>query len=146
MYIDRFRTLKTIYKIIKKVNIMKIYIKIISTIGVLLLLMSYSIPSTAQEIKKNTVVTDSVYVHGVCGQCKDRIENAALIKGVKKVTWDKKNQYLTVIYKPSKVSLEDIQKEVAKAGHDTGEFIADDVVYNALPGCCLYRSGEIAPH
>lgn len=108
--------------------------------------MSYSIPTTAQEIKKNTVITDSVYVHGVCGMCKDRIENAALIKGVKKVTWNKKNQYLTVIYKPSKVSLEDIQKELAKVGHDTGEFNASDEVYDALPTCCRYRSGEIAPH
>ena len=121
-------------------------IKIISALGIWALLLSISFPAHAQKVDKKTIVTDSVYVHGVCSMCKERIENAALIKGVKKVKWCKKSHYLTVIYKPSKVSLEDVQKEVAKAGHDTGDFIADDNVYNSLPDCCLYRSGEIAPH
>ena len=102
--------------------------------------------SEAQEYSNKTVLTDSVSVEGVCGMCKDRIENAALIKGVKKVEWNKKTHYLVVIYKPAKVSLEDVQKEVAKVGHDTGKFIADDKVYNTLPHCCHYRSGEIHRH
>jgi Cu(I)/Ag(I) efflux system membrane fusion protein len=32
-----------------------------------------------------------------------------------------------------------VQKAIAKAGHDTEPFKADDKTYNALPECCLYR-------
>ncbi len=126
---------------------MKNNTKIIGILGIwMLLLLGNNPASIAQTISSKTIITDSIYVHGVCGMCKDRIENAALIKGVKKVSWNKLNHYLTIIYKPSKVSIEDIQKEVAKAGHDTGEYIAEEIVYNSLPDCCAYRSGDVAPH
>jgi hypothetical protein len=99
----------------------------------------------AQE-NQPELVTDSIYVHGVCNMCKDRIENAAFIKGVKKARWNKKTHYLVVVYKPEKISLEAIEKEVAKVGHDTEHFTADDKVYNSLPECCAYRSGTVDPH
>ena len=121
-------------------------IKTIVTLIVGVFIFGFSQISVAQEYSKKTVLTDSVLVEGVCGMCKDRIENAALIKGVKKVEWNKKTHYLVIIYKPSKVSLEDVQNGVAKVGHDTGKYIADDKIYNALPPCCHYRSGEIKMH
>lgn len=101
--------------------------------------------STKQKSSK-TVVCDTIIVHGVCNSCKDRIENAALIKGVKKLDWNKKTQELIVHYKPSKVSTDKIEQEVAKAGHDTKNHRADDKVYNSLPACCAYRSDEIDIH
>jgi len=120
--------------------------KIIITLIISVLILGFSQHSKAQEYNKKTVLTDSVLVDGVCGMCKDRIENAALIKGVKTVQWNKNTHYLVVKYKPAKVSMEVIQKEIAKAGHDTGDFIADDKIYNNLPPCCHYRSGEIETH
>lgn len=112
----------------------------------MVLMMVFSEDVHAQKSNAKIVQTDSIYVAGVCDMCKERIENAALIKGVKKVTWNKKNQYLTIIYKPSKVSLDKIEEEIAKAGHDTKNQIALDKDYNKLPDCCAYRSGLIAPH
>lgn len=102
--------------------------------------------SVVAQKNQPELVTDSIHVHGVCNMCKDRIENAALIKGVKKARWNKKTHNLVVVYKPEKVTMEAIEKEVAKAGHDTEHFVADEKVYNSLPECCAYRSGTVDPH
>lgn len=122
-------------------NIISVFISVF-----IVLLMISSEDVNAQNPNSKIVITDSLYVAGVCNMCKERIENAALIKGVKKVTWNKKTQYLTVIYKPSKVSLDKIEEEVLLAGHDTKDKKALDKNYNKLPDCCAYRSGLIAPH
>jgi periplasmic mercuric ion binding protein len=100
----------------------------------------FAFNSQAQE-KSKKIETTEFKVWGVCGQCKDRIENAALIKGVKFAEWNKQTQMLKVIYVPEKVSLEKIHKAVAEAGHDTELVKADDEVYKKLPKCCLYRDG-----
>ncbi len=88
---------------------------------------------------KKDIRSDTIHVDGNCNMCKDRIENAALIKGVKKATWDKHKDQLVVIYDASKTSISEIEKAVAKVGHDTPNFKADDKVYNNLPKCCQYR-------
>lgn len=122
------------------------FLKSIIFIAFILGMSSFSGELKAQETQLPKVATDSIYVHGVCKMCKSRIENAALIKGVKKVTWNKYTQYLTVIYKPAKVSMADIENEVVEAGHDTKNKKASDKKYNTLPGCCAYRSDEIEIH
>lgn len=120
---------------------------ILAFISVFIVLMMMSSEDVnAQKSASKVVQTDSVFVAGVCDMCKERIENAALIKGVKKATWNKKNQYLTIIYKPSKVSLDKIEDEIVKAGHDTKSKTALDKNFDKLPACCDYRSGLIAPH
>ncbi len=88
---------------------------------------------------KKDIRSDTIHVDGNCNMCKDRIENAALIKGVKKATWNKHEDQLVVIYDASKTSISEIEKAVAKVGHDTPNFKADDKVYNNLPKCCQYR-------
>ena len=88
---------------------------------------------------KKDIRTDTIHVDGNCNMCKNRIEDAALIKGVKKATWDKHKDQLVVVYDASKTSISVIEKAVAKVGHDTPNFKADDKVYNNLPKCCQYR-------
>jgi len=100
----------------------------------------FGINSQAQE-KTKKVETTEFKVWGVCGMCKDRIENAALIKGVKLAEWNKQTQMLKIVYTPSKVTLDDIHKAVAEAGHDTEKEKASDEVYKKLPKCCAYRDG-----
>jgi mercuric ion binding protein len=95
----------------------------------------------AQE-KASAVVTTTLAVHGNCGECKERIENAADIKGVKTSGWDSKTQLLTVTYKADKVTLDKIKEAILKAGHDVGEEKAADVAYNKLPKCCKFRDGK----
>ena len=101
-------------------------------------LTNYS--SIAQNSPKK-IQTDEFTVHGVCSMCEKRIEKAALISGVMSAAWDKDLQNLKVIYKSKKVSLKEIKKAVAQAGHDTDDIKAPDDAYSTLPACCAYRDG-----
>ena len=81
-------------------------------------------------------------VNGVCEMCKERIENAALIKGVKYTEWNKDTKDLLVIYKTEKVTNEELHKAVAEFGHDTEKVKATEENYQKLPFCCEYRDGQ----
>lgn len=82
----------------------------------------------------------SIKVAGSCGMCKDRIEKAALsVDGVKKANWDEETQTVHVDFDPQKTNSDEIQKAIAKVGHDTEKYKASDSIYNELPECCLYE-------
>ena len=110
--------------------------KTLKYIIIVSLSLFYGLSSQAQDKK---VVTSEFEVIGVCEMCKDRIENAALIKGVKFAEWNKETGIVKVVYVPKKTSLETIQNAIAKAGHDTDLVKADDEDYKKLPKCCAYR-------
>jgi Cu(I)/Ag(I) efflux system membrane fusion protein len=79
-------------------------------------------------------------VKGSCEMCKDRIEKAAKgVAGVSFASWEMEKQVLHLNYNTDKTSPDDIAKAVAKAGHDTDKFKADQATYDALPACCKYR-------
>ncbi|XOV95232.1 MAG: heavy-metal-associated domain-containing protein [Bacteroidota bacterium] len=114
--------------------------KSLKLISILVLgLLSYHY-SNAQETQ--SVDTLSFKVNGVCEMCKERIENAALIKGVKFTEWNKVTKDLMVIYKPEKVNELELHNAVAEFGHDTEKVKAKDENYAKLPFCCEYREGQ----
>jgi len=79
-------------------------------------------------------------VAGNCEMCKDRIETEAKsVLGVVSAEWSIETKMLQVEFDQDKTSVDDIQKAIAKVGHDTEKFKAPDEVYKALPECCLYR-------
>jgi len=81
-----------------------------------------------------------VKVGGLCDMCKDRIETAALsVKGVESANWEIESQMLHLNFDAAQTNSDEIQKAVAKVGHDTEKYKAPDDVYKDLPGCCLYR-------
>jgi membrane fusion protein, copper/silver efflux system len=88
-----------------------------------------------------TVLEHAVFkVSGNCEMCKDRIEKAALsASGVKYALWDISSKKITLDFDSNLTSLSTIQKSIAKSGHDTELFKADDVTYKLLPDCCHYR-------
>lgn len=90
---------------------------------------------SSAQTKTNTI---TIPVKGNCDQCKERIENAADIKGVKLCTWNEKTQTATVIYDPGKVKQQQIEEAIAKSGHDAGAAKAQGS-YTKLPDCCKYR-------
>ncbi len=73
--------------------------------------------------------------------CKERIENAAYVKGVKFAEWDRTSHELTVVYRTDKIAEEKIHEAVAVSGHDTKQLEAEEAAYNKLPNCCAYRDG-----
>jgi len=80
----------------------------------------------------------SIRVTGNCESCKKRIEKAAKVDGVKKAEWIESSNILTVTFNPLKTTVDQIEQTVAKVGHDTEKYKAEDSVYNSLPDCCHY--------
>ena len=78
---------------------------------------------------------------GCCPMCEDRIIDALDVPGVRVAEWDQFSEMAMVVYKPKKISEEQIQQLVADSGHDTELFSASDEAYNGLAACCLYRTG-----
>ncbi|MFN8114642.1 MAG: heavy-metal-associated domain-containing protein [Bacteroidia bacterium] len=107
------------------------------TLNILILAVIFSLKIQAQT----TITTTTITVKGNCGECKDRIENAADIIGVKNATWEEKTQVLSVTYDSQKVSLAQIEEAIAKAGHTTTNKVADNKSYKKLPDCCKYEQG-----
>lgn len=97
-----------------------------------------NMPSVDMAVPGDTTVSFTVY--GNCGMCKQRIEGALKdVTGVHSTAWDADTQIMDLSYDPAVVSLDDIQKKIAEAGHDTDKYRARDEAYQALPGCCQYQ-------
>lgn len=97
--------------------------------------------------KQNSKVKEVEFeVHGTCHMCKERIENAALIKGVKYAEWDVETHVLKVVYKSNSTTEETIHNSIAKAGHDTHRVKATDEDYAKLNSCCKYRDADATGH
>lgn len=103
-------------------------------------IMAISFGTQAQE----KIATDTIWVNGVCEMCKERIENAAYIPGVKKAEWSVEDHELVVIYRPDKTNLKEIQESIVAVGHDTRDLKATPEQYAQIHHCCKYR--DHAPH
>lgn len=100
--------------------------------------MNMSKTSTNSNMNMASTKTETIKVWGNCNLCKARIEKAAKANGVSKASWDKDSKLLTLVYDPSKISSDDIQKKIAAVGHDTEKFKGDDKAYEKLDACCQY--------
>lgn len=93
----------------------------------------------AQE-KKNKNAKEVISVKGNCEMCKKRIEKAAYsVSGVKSAVWNADDQSLKLIVDERKTTSLDIEKAIAKAGHDTEHLKATDADYSKLHECCAYE-------
>lgn len=126
-----------IYYIMKSVN-QSLYTLILCTF----MFMGCSTTISAQaKPQKGMEQTATLKVSGVCGDCKVRIETAALdVKGVKKAEWDIQSDML-VLVGSSKMNVQKVADALAKAGHKSELAPADPKGYAKLPGCCQYDSG-----
>lgn len=109
-----------------------------------LFLAAFGANSYSQDTKKE-VRTDTIQVAGVCEMCEERIENAALLKGVKKVEWTPESHALIVVYRTDKVTIEEIAQSVADAGHDNEIMNTSEEAYDKIHSCCKYRE-DSHPH
>lgn len=95
--------------------------------------------SAQAQTKKNKNLKYTTEVNGNCEQCKKRIEKAAYgVPGVKTASWDISSHQLSVILNEEKTSPSDLNKAIAKAGHDTKEVKATTADYDNLHSCCKY--------
>ncbi|MCD0468262.1 heavy-metal-associated domain-containing protein [Flavobacterium sp. JAS] len=99
--------------------------------------------SAQAQTKKNKNLKYTTEVNGNCEQCKKRIEKAAFgVPGVKFASWDISSHELTVILNEEKSSPADLNKAIAKVGHDTKEVKATVADYDNLHSCCKYVREE----
>ena len=120
-----------------RINIRYILLVLITTLFVL--------PAISQE-KQKKIATIEFQVKGVCDMCKGRIENAAIIKGVKMAEWNKETEMLKVVYSTKKATIESIHNSIAMAGHDTDKVKANHKAYDKLPKCCAYKDENVHKH
>ncbi len=111
---------------------------------ILATLAFFAFPSQAQSKSKNQTI--SFQVSGDCEHCKERIEEAAYIKGVKRAVWDRETKTLTVTFNSKKTSKDKIVNSIVNAGHDADGVKASDDVYGKLPACCHYREAVGPAH
>lgn len=105
------------------------------TVMLLIAFTGYAAPEKNQDTPGEAEFT----VLGLCGMCKDRIERAAYgVRGVRQANWDLEAQKISVSYRPNRTNQEEIERAIARAGHDTENFLADDETYENLHHCCLY--------
>ena len=100
--------------------------------------MDMSKTSTDSKMNMASTKTETIKVLGNCSTCKRKIEKAAKADGVSKASWDTDSKLLTLVYDPSKVKSDDIQKKIAAVGYDTEKFKGDDKAYAKLDACCQY--------
>lgn len=106
----------------------------------LVLLISIMGFSTQAQEKKDKNAKREITVKGNCDMCKKRIEKAAYsVSGVKSAVWSSENQQLSVILNEQKSATDQIEKAVAKAGHDTKNEKAASEDYANLHECCAYE-------
>lgn len=98
-------------------------------------------PANAQDEASGEKPGESSFrVLGNCGMCKDRIERAAYsVRGVRSAVWDQKAQKLKVHFRPERTNMEEIERAVAKVGHDTENFLTHDEIHANLHSCCIYE-------
>lgn len=81
-------------------------------------------------------------IWGNCEMCKETIEGSLKVEGIKSADWDKDTKMMTVAFDSTKVTLDQIEKNVSAVGYDTEKFRGDDHAYAGLPECCQYQRKE----
>ncbi len=113
-----------------------------NTIALLLLLASFSGTAFTLTAQQKKVETIQFEVGGVCEMCKERIESALDVKGVKFAEYDLDEHLLTVTFKTKQITEEQIHQRIADVGHDTNKVKVKDDVYDSIHHCCEYREHE----
>lgn len=97
--------------------------------------------ATGTTVKSNTtngVTTSTFKVWGNCEMCKETIESSLKVEGIIKADWNIDSKNMTVSYDESKITLDQIQKNIASVGYDNEKYKGDDKAYDELPECCQY--------
>jgi|SRR3954462_13717260 mercuric ion binding protein len=122
---------------------MKQFLKCILFICVIVASASCRNKSTTTEASKiplNPVIATSQFkIWGNCEKCKETIEGSLKVDGIAKADWNADTKLMRVTYDENKISLDQIQKNIAAVGYDNSKYKGDDKAYASLPDCCQYE-------
>lgn len=94
------------------------------------------------SFSQNSTDTLRFKVKGNCDMCKETIEDAVDVKGVKSADWNLDTKVITVVYEPARISEDKIHQLIAAAGYETDKKPAVQEAYDDLPGCCQYTQSK----
>ena len=110
--------------------------KLISILGLVLMVIFISNPSSAQEKKKNFEEVQ-IQTSAICGMCEERIEtNIAYEKGVKSLELNDQTKIVTIGFDPRKTDAGKLRTAISKLGYDADDVAADREAHDKLPACC----------
>lgn len=92
--------------------------------------------NTSEVANGNTTSTFKVF--GNCEMCKETIEGSLKVDGIVRADWNVDSKIIIVTYDNSKITLDQIQKNIASVGYDNEKYKGDDKAYSELAGCCQY--------
>lgn len=102
---------------------------------VLITLVSVSFSGYSQDQPKKQEVV--IQTNAQCGECKERIENKLnYTKGIIFAEMDLESKKVTVKFKSSKISLDEVKQTIANIGYSADEVEAVEKAQKALPLCC----------
>ena len=81
-----------------------------NTITIITIFFAFALSAQKQQ--------DTIMVDGLCDMCKTRIETCLDVKGVWFAEWDIETKKLFIVYKPKKISKEEIGALLNGVGHD----------------------------
>ncbi len=88
---------------------------------------------------ENGITTATFKVWGNCSMCKKTIEKSLKVEGVTKANWNVDSKMISVSYQAGKITLDQIQKNIAAAGYDNVAYKGNDKAYDKLHECCQYE-------
>lgn len=93
---------------------------------------------SASTIASNGITTSTFKVWGNCDMCKETIEGSLKVEGVTKADWSTETKMISVAHDTTKITLDQIQKNIAVVGYDNEKYKGDNTSYSELPECCQY--------
>lgn len=115
-----------------------------STLLLLTLSLCFALSATTQESPKpnkkaKVVIKTNTYCDHCkkCESCAGKMESQLpYVKGIKHVEYNEEEMTISVVYNDSKITVEQIRKEISKLGYDADDVPADPQAYQKLDGCC----------
>ena len=108
------------------------------------------IPINEENTKKSIFPGDrtgKIHLRQRCNSCDIHIiKTVKSVDGVLMAKWKAKSGTLIIKFDNRKTSLNKIEWEIAKAGHDTPSYRGNIKFYSHIPKCCQYReelNGEL---
>ncbi len=83
--------------------------------------------------------TTTVRIDGDCPMCEETIERVAYVKGEAEADWDVDAKTARITIDSTRTDVDAVLQRIAHAGYDSERYLAPDVAYSALPGCCQYE-------
>lgn len=106
---------------------------VINLMMLVMVLVSCAVSSRADAEK----VTAKIMTTAECGDCKERIQSKLNFeKGIMYAELDVSSKVLTVKYKTTLISIEQIRQIVSELGYDADEVKANTTAQSNLPACC----------